>query len=50
MYNLILIVSSHLPKKESVVVKRLVEEFSDLFPNVPDRTTAACHDVDIGTA
>jgi len=41
---------SYLPEKERVVIKRLVEELSDLFPDVPGRTTAACYDVDVGTA
>jgi len=38
---------SHLQAKEGVI-KQLVEEFSDLFPDVPGRTIAACHDV-VGT-
>ena len=40
----------HLPEKEKNVIKLLVEEFSDLFPDVPGRTTAACHEVDVGAA
>jgi len=40
---------SHL-SEERVVVKRLVEEFSDPFPDVPGRITAACYDVDVGAA
>ena len=39
---------NHLPENENAVIKQLVEEFSDLFPDVPGRTTATCHDVDVG--
>ena len=31
---------NHLPENKSAVIKQLVEEFSDLFPDVPGRTTA----------
>jgi len=40
---------SHLPAKEKGVIKQLVEEFSDMFPDVPGRTITPCHDVDVGT-
>jgi len=41
---------SHLLEKEKGVIKELVEEFSDLFPDAPGRTVAASHDVDVNTA
>ena len=48
--NLDLIITlSHLLEKERGVIKELVEEFSDLFPDIPGRTVAAPHDVDVGT-
>ena len=41
---------SHLPGEEKTVIKQLVEEFTDLFPDVPGKTIAAHHDVDVGDA
>jgi len=41
---------SHLLEKEKNVIKLLVEEFFDLFPDVLGKTTAACHELDVGAA
>ena len=41
---------SHILEKKRGVIKELVEEFSDLFPDVPGRTVAASHDVYVSTA
>ena len=40
----------HLPVGERESVARLVREFNDVFPDVPCKTTLACHDVDVGNA
>ena len=40
----------HLPVGERESIARLVREFSDVFPDVPCKTTLACHDVDVGNA
>ena len=40
----------HLPVRERDAVTRLVREFVVVFPDVPCRTTIACHDVDVGDA
>ena len=41
---------NHLPEEERTVIKQLVEEFVGLFPDVPGKTIAACHDVEVGNA
>ena len=41
---------SHLPKEEKNAIVELVHKFTVLFPDVPDKTICACHDVDVGDA
>ena len=41
---------NHLPEGERTVIKQLVEEFVGLFPDVPGKTIAAQHDVNVGNA
>ena len=41
---------NHLPERERTVIKQLIEEFVGLFPDVPGKTIAANHDVDVGDA
>ena len=41
---------SHLPKEEKKAVMELIRKFVLLFPDVPGKTTCACHDVDVGNA
>ena len=41
---------NHLPEEERTVIKQLIEEFVCLFPDVPGKTIAAHHDVDMGDA
>ena len=41
---------NHLPEEERTVIKQLIEEFVGLFPDVPGKTIAAHHDVDVGDA
>ena len=38
----------HLPEIESVELEHLILEHSDIFPDVPSRTTIMNHDVDVG--
>jgi len=40
----------HLPEIESVELKQLILEHSEIFPDVPSRTTIMNHDVDVGNA
>ena len=37
-----------LPEEERAVIKQIVEEFVNLFPDVPGRTIAAHYDVEVG--
>ncbi|XP_065894244.1 uncharacterized protein [Dysidea avara] len=39
---------SHLPLQEKEVLTKLICEFTDLFPDVPGKTTVTVHDVDVG--
>ena len=41
---------SHLPKEEKKAEMELILKFVLLFPDVPGKTTCACHDVDVGNA
>lgn len=41
---------THLNSDEREEIKNLVYSFENLFPDVPNRTTAACHDVDVSDA
>ena len=41
---------NYLPEEERAVIKQIVEEFVDLFPDVPGRTIAGHHDVEVGDA
>ena len=41
---------NHLPEVERTVIKQLVEEFVGLFSDVPGKTIAAHHDIDVGDA
>ena len=40
----------HLPNTKRKVIEGLLQEFVQLFPDVPGWTTAAIHDVDVGEA
>ena len=40
----------HLSESESAELERLILEHSDIFPDVPSRTTSMYHDVDVGNA
>ena len=39
---------NHLPEEERAIIKQIVEEFIDLFPDISGRTIAAHHDVEVG--
>ena len=41
---------NHLPEEERAVIKQIVEEFVDMFPDIPGRTIAGHHDVEVGDA
>jgi hypothetical protein len=41
---------AHLTFDQREKLKNLVFSFKNIFPDVPNKTTAACHDVDIGDA
>ncbi len=41
---------AHLTFDQKEKLKNLVFSFKNIFPDVPNKTTAACHDVDIGDA
>ena len=41
---------AHLTFDQKEKLKNLVFSFKNIFPDVPSKTTAACHDVDIGDA
>ena len=43
-------VLQHLSDSRKEAIKGILQEFIELFPDVPGRTTAAVHDVDIGGA
>ena len=38
----------HLSENMQYELKQLLHEREDIFPDVPSRTNAACHDVDVG--
>ena len=40
----------HLDFDQREEIKHLVLSFKNLFPDVPNKTTAVCHDVDVGNA
>ena len=40
----------YLSESESAELERLILEHSDIFPDVPSRTTSMYHDVDVGNA
>ena len=44
------IVSEDLNEKQSLEVKKTLEEFSDVFSGTPNRTNAAVHKIDTGDA
>jgi hypothetical protein len=41
---------AHLTFDQKEKLKNLAFSFKNIFPDVPSKTTAACHDVDIGDA
>ena len=41
---------THLEQSQQDEIQKLVREYSDLFPDVPTRTTMISHDVDVGDA
>ena len=41
---------NHLPEEERAVIKQIVKEFVDMFPDIPGRTIAGHHDVEVGDA
>ena len=41
---------AHLSSDKREEFKTLVLSFKNLFPDAPNRTNAACHDVDVGDA
>ena len=41
---------AHLPDQEQELLKALIKEFSELFPDTPGRTQIMYHDVDVGQA
>ena len=40
----------HVSDKQREELKTLVHSYVNLFPDSPNRTTVACHDVDVGDA
>ena len=43
-------ISSELNKEQNEQVQQLLEEFSDIFSNIPNRTEVTVHSIDTGQA